>query len=198
MCDTSSIATDEAPGSDADTLLTYTLQLVYGIDVPEQEPQLSALRRMSARYIRELGDAIWQSPSFDGEQPDSQGTSDASSTSSPTEDGRRGSQSGASQSGGSKRKQGDMPEEEGQGNGQGAGFVPLKKARPSMRDDENLRLSCPFRKRNPYRFNVRDHHSCAMTYFPKFAELRYGTTITTHLDRGMALTHSQTTHCEAA
>jgi hypothetical protein len=38
--------------------------------------------------------------------------------------------------------------------------------------DDNLRLSCPYRKRNPNRFNVRDHHSCAMTYFPKFAELR--------------------------
>lgn len=171
ICDTSSVATDEGPGSDADTLLTYALQLVYGVDVPEREPQLSNLRRMSARYIHELGDAIWQSPAVDNDQPNSQGTEYSSSTSSPTED-RRGSQSGSSQSG-SKRKQGDGPGDDGQGSGQGSGFMPIKKAKHNVRDDSNLRLSCPFRKRNPHRFNVRDHHSCAMTYFPKFAELRY-------------------------
>lgn len=27
-------------------------------------------------------------------------------------------------------------------------------------------LSCPFRKRNPLRFNVRDYHNCAITEFP--------------------------------
>ncbi|KAF4624673.1 hypothetical protein G7Y89_g13496 [Cudoniella acicularis] len=27
-------------------------------------------------------------------------------------------------------------------------------------------FSCPFRKRNPLRFNVRDHHNCAITKFP--------------------------------
>ncbi|KAJ6784783.1 hypothetical protein PWT90_06232 [Aphanocladium album] len=169
--DTHSVATEEGPGSDADTLLTYTLQLVYGVDTPEHEPQLSNLRRMSARYIRELGDAIWQSPAVDNEQPNSQGTEYSSNTSSPTDD-RRSSQSGSSQSG-SKRKQDDVPGDEGQGSGQGSGFGRVKKAKLGSRDDGNLRLSCPFRKRNPQRFNVRDHHSCAMTYFPKFAELRY-------------------------
>ena len=47
-----------------------------------------------------------------------------------------------------------------------------KKLRPSFSTDSPLRLSCPFRKRNPRRFNIRDHYSCSMTYFPKFAELR--------------------------
>ncbi|KAJ3499380.1 hypothetical protein NLG97_g363 [Lecanicillium saksenae] len=170
MLDTNSVATEEGPGSDADTLLTYTLQLVYGIDAPEREPQLSNLRRMSARYIRELGDAVWQSPAVDSEQPNSQGTDYSSNTSSPTDD-RRGSQSGSSQSG-SKRKQGEGPGDDGQGSGQGSGSGRVKKAKFGGREDANLRLSCPFRKRNPQRFNVRDHHSCAMTYFPKFAELR--------------------------
>ncbi|KAM3503975.1 hypothetical protein MY11210_008520 [Beauveria gryllotalpidicola] len=133
ICDTGSVATDGASGSDADTLLTYTLQLIYGIDAPEREPQLSSLRRMSARFIRELGDAIWQSPIVDG-------------------DGRRSSQSGASSSS-SKRKQDESPGGEDQGNGQGSGFGPMKKAKHSAKEDANLRLSCPFRKRNPNRFN---------------------------------------------
>jgi hypothetical protein len=62
----------------------------------------------------------------------------------------------------------DMSDRDGQGS------LPYKRVKPSPRDvEENLRLSCPYRKRNPLRFNVREHHSCAMTYFPKFAELRF-------------------------
>ncbi|TQV99016.1 zinc finger domain-containing protein [Cordyceps javanica] len=172
ICDASSVTTDEAPESDADTLLSYTLQLVYGIDTQDQEPHIRHLRRLTAKYIREVGDSIWHSPAADGEQPHSQGNSYSSSTPSPTENGRRGSQSGHSQSS-SKRKPDDGAGGDGsQGSGQGSGLVPVKKARQGIRDEGNLRLSCPFRKRNPSRFNVRDHHSCAMTYFPKFAELR--------------------------
>jgi hypothetical protein len=33
-------------------------------------------------------------------------------------------------------------------------------------------LSCPFRKRNPLRFNVRDHGSCALNSFSDFALLK--------------------------
>lgn len=195
ICDNSSIATDEAPGSDADTILTYTLQLAFGVDVPECEPQLSSLRKLSAKYLRELGDAIWQSPTVDAAQTSFQGASESGSTWSPADDGRRGSQSGSSQAGGSKRKKDDARDEEEQGSSQGSGSGSSKKAKHATRDDESLRLSCPFRKRNPHRFNVRDHHSCAMTYFPKFAELRYVITgnnfvLTTNL--------LQAAHCQTA
>lgn len=33
-------------------------------------------------------------------------------------------------------------------------------------------LSCPFRKRNPVKFNVRDHSSCALTSFSTIALLK--------------------------
>lgn len=36
-----------------------------------------------------------------------------------------------------------------------------------------LRLSCPFRKRNPVWFNVRDHQSCALVRFPDIPQLKY-------------------------
>ncbi|KAK4130824.1 hypothetical protein BT67DRAFT_207569 [Trichocladium antarcticum] len=35
-----------------------------------------------------------------------------------------------------------------------------------------LRLSCPFRKRNPVRFNIRDFQSCAMQSFPDIPQLK--------------------------
>ncbi len=38
---------------------------------------------------------------------------------------------------------------------------------------KQLRLSCPFRKRNPCRFNCRDYHSCSFTYFTSFSDLKY-------------------------
>lgn len=34
------------------------------------------------------------------------------------------------------------------------------------------RLGCPFRKRNPMRFNIRSHSSCALTDFPSMAHLK--------------------------
>lgn len=35
-----------------------------------------------------------------------------------------------------------------------------------------LRLSCPYRKRNPGVFNVREYYSCSMTFFPSIAAVR--------------------------
>jgi len=35
-----------------------------------------------------------------------------------------------------------------------------------------LRLSCPYRKRNPEVFNVREYYSCSMTFFPSIAAVR--------------------------
>jgi len=39
-------------------------------------------------------------------------------------------------------------------------------------DDEDQYLSCPFRKRNPVKFNVRDCQPCAVQSFPDFSQLR--------------------------
>ncbi|KAK3382088.1 hypothetical protein B0T24DRAFT_600456 [Lasiosphaeria ovina] len=38
--------------------------------------------------------------------------------------------------------------------------------------DIDFNLSCPFRKRNPLRFNVRDHQSCAIQPFPDISQLK--------------------------
>ncbi|KAK1759868.1 hypothetical protein QBC47DRAFT_373212 [Echria macrotheca] len=39
-------------------------------------------------------------------------------------------------------------------------------------DPSPLLYPCPFRKRNPVRFNLRDHETCARAQFPSTAELR--------------------------
>jgi len=40
-----------------------------------------------------------------------------------------------------------------------------------VQDDE--KLSCPYRKRNPIRFNVRDYQSCATQSYPDISQLKY-------------------------
>lgn len=55
-------------------------------------------------------------------------------------------------------------------------------SRPPTRTDANgvykevrasrVALSCPFRKRNPMRFNIRSHSSCALSDFPSMAHLK--------------------------
>jgi hypothetical protein len=139
---------------------------VYGIELSEAQAPTGALHQVVSKFVRELGQHIWQAPS-DGDI--SQTMSGASSSNTPsTGAGGDGSQ------GFGKRKKHINGEDAGEDltDGEGSGYVPSKRIKPSPKEDENLRLSCPYRKRNPHRFNVRDHHSCAMTYFPKFAELR--------------------------
>lgn len=55
-------------------------------------------------------------------------------------------------------------------------------SRPPSRMDDNgvykrvrageVTLSCPFRKRNPVRFNIRSHSPCALSDFPSMAHLK--------------------------
>lgn len=154
---------------DVDSVLDYALQLTYGFELKDASIPQAEARRITRRFMRELGQTIWHAGT-DGQSHNAMSTS-ASSSSTPG--GNSGT--GESQRGGKRKKQlGKGGDEEGDDLSDGDdSSLPIKRPRPNPRDEENLRLSCPFRKRNPQRFNVRDHHSCAMTYFPKFAELRY-------------------------
>ncbi|KAH6692208.1 hypothetical protein F5X68DRAFT_200452 [Plectosphaerella plurivora] len=162
---------------DADALLSYVLQSAYGVDLDEIGARPTLLRHMAARFIHDVGRIAFAGP------PPTQlahAPSTASGSSSNVALSRHASSNTAS-SGGSKRKKagggsgsdpGDTPSD-AEGDGDDNHHSAIKRPRPTPREpDENLRLACPFRRRNPSRFNVRQHHSCAMTYFPKFAELR--------------------------
>lgn len=161
----SSVSDDE----EVDSILDYTLQLTYGVDLNDASVPQADSRRAARRFMRELGQTMWHA----GPDNQNHNAMSTSASSSSTPGGNSGT--GESQRGGKRKKQpGKGGDEEGDDLSDGdEGSLPIKRPRPNPRDEENLRLSCPFRKRNPQRFNVRDHHSCAMTYFPKFAELRY-------------------------
>ncbi|EHK23380.1 uncharacterized protein TRIVIDRAFT_124089, partial [Trichoderma virens Gv29-8] len=166
--DTASSISDDVSSQDTEAILDYTLQLVFGVDLQEESSKVTpAVRNLVGKFIGDVGNCFWATPS-DADMTQVMSTSSSSSTPS-----QGGSGAGDSQSGGKRKKQGRGDEDDGDfSEGEGLGYNPSKKLRPNPKDEENLRLSCPYRKRNPSRFNVRDHHSCAMTYFPKFAELR--------------------------
>ncbi|KAL7797401.1 hypothetical protein V8C37DRAFT_309524 [Trichoderma ceciliae] len=166
--DAASSISDDVSSQDTEAILDYTLQLVFGVDLQEEASKVTpAVRSLVCKFVGDVGSCFWTAPS-DADMTQVMSTSSNSST--PSQGGSGG---GDSQSGGKRKKQGRGDEDDGEfSDGEGLGYNPMKKLRPNPKDEENLRLSCPYRKRNPSRFNVRDHHSCAMTYFPKFAELR--------------------------
>ncbi|KAL7923307.1 hypothetical protein ACQKWADRAFT_326188 [Trichoderma austrokoningii] len=172
--DTTSSASDDVSSQDTEAILNYTLQLVFGVDLQEESSKVTpAVRRLVGKFVGDVGSSFWTSLS----DADMQAMSSSSNSSTPSQGGtssQGGGGGGDSSSAGKRKKQARGDEDDGEfTDGEGMGYNnPLKKLRPNPKDDENLRLSCPYRKRNQLRFNVRDHHSCAMTYFPKFAELR--------------------------
>lgn len=72
----------------------------------------------------------------------------------------------------SDNNQGQGGASSGDGNGGGGGGKKPKTepGQPSQQEDQNL--SCPFRKRNPVKFNVRDYQSCAVQSFPDISLLK--------------------------
>ncbi|KAF4333923.1 hypothetical protein FBEOM_12255 [Fusarium beomiforme] len=155
---------EDVSQEDANSVLNYALQVIYGVDLNDVSIPQDKVQSLVSNFTQDISQHIWQSAS-DGQLSHTMSTSSSSSTPSQDANGDR--------RGGKRKKQGKREDDGDEfSDGEGSGYMPTKRARPNPREDENLRLSCPFRKRNPHRFNVRDHHSCAMTYFPKFAELR--------------------------
>ena len=155
----------EVTRDDVDSILNYTMQLVYGTELAETMAPMTPLRKLVTGFIEELGQHTWQAAA-DGQAHAPSGSS------GPTSPFFDGSGDGSINGSGKRKKQSQGDEgDDGVSDGEGSGSFRSKKRR-SMPKEDDLRLSCPYRKRNPHRFNVRDNHSCAMTYFPKFAELR--------------------------
>ncbi|KAK2001484.1 hypothetical protein LX36DRAFT_688798 [Colletotrichum falcatum] len=158
---------------EADAVLDYVLQVTYGVELDEVNMPPSFLRHFALRFMQEIGRFAFAGFPVATQLTHTTSTSSNGSVPLASRSGSgRGSQNG-------KRKKGEAGRLDGGDDGDdltdddGDSSAPFKRARPTPREaEENLRLSCPFRKRNPHRFNVREHHSCAMTYFPKFAELR--------------------------
>ncbi|RGP79748.1 hypothetical protein FLONG3_2061 [Fusarium longipes] len=163
-CDDNEEDSEDVTPEDANLVLNYALQVIYGVDLNDTSIPQDKIQSLVSNFNKDISQYMWQSAS-DGQLSHTMSRSSSSST--PSQDASNGDRRG-------KRKKQGKREDDGDeySDGEGSGYLPIKRSRPNPREDENLRLSCPFRKRNPHRFNVRDHHSCAMTYFPKFAELR--------------------------
>ena len=61
----------------------------------------------------------------------------------------------------------DHPGDEGRGGTRGP-----KKARMAKGDGPATKFSCPFRKRNPLRFNIREQPACATQFFADMYSLK--------------------------
>lgn len=91
-----------------------------------------------------------------------------------------GSQDGASQRGGSGNGKGKRKaeggSEDGLGDGEGGsdknGESSLAAHSPNGRQAGSFNYSCPYRKRNPLRFNVRDKNVCATHSFTDMSQLK--------------------------
>ncbi|KAI6780670.1 uncharacterized protein J7T54_001174 [Emericellopsis cladophorae] len=165
--ETESGASSEWSVDDTDKILDYNLQMTQGVDLEESSLDIPKTRHIARSLVRQLGQTMHHSGSNGQDQNEMGFFNSTSSTPGNSgwshRDGKR-----KNQPGGGKGDDGRDDFNEGED----YGSLQAKKSKPNPQEEKPLRLSCPFRKRNPNRFNVRDHHSCAMTYFPKFAELR--------------------------
>ena len=75
--------------------------------------------------------------------------------------------------------------EDGLGDGDGGsdknGESSLAAHSPNGRPTGSFNYSCPYRKRNPLRFNVRDKNVCATHSFTDMSQLKYVTAATSFM-----------------
>lgn len=121
-----------------------------------------------SRIVPTNSAAVWApSQSQMTRDPGGYGQAQASSPSQGNGGGHGSRQNG----GGNKRRpsdDGDDPNQDGYDSG-GNGKRPRTDGQPQAEDQY---LSCPFRKRNPVKFNVRDFLSCATQSFPDVSQLK--------------------------
>ncbi|KAK4225306.1 hypothetical protein QBC38DRAFT_483382 [Podospora fimiseda] len=177
---------DAVSTEEADRILAFSLPTVRGIsrsDVPNEV--LEVCRSITYAYAERLTSIIDNFQDLSMSAPvDHQGPGETSNNSYGSGySGRRQSSSqpdkttgkGNRKQGPNKRRrvedEGNDDEEEEYGN-----VMDRDDTRdPGDEPSTNVKLRCIFRARNPTRFNVRDHTSCAMTMFTgkhRFSDLR--------------------------
>ncbi|KAI6257136.1 hypothetical protein MCOR27_002198 [Pyricularia oryzae] len=157
------------PAEDAaGRVLNYALDVALGLGAHEIDDDPTC-RNVVNNFFSDLQWAVKKSQQQqnDSDQP--------SRTVSSASNGSRGSRRST---GRSKRKSregaGEDGGEDGTEEGGGGGGSKQREPGPAKRAklESPVRMSCPFRKKNPLRFNVRDHRLCALTVFTDTAELR--------------------------
>jgi hypothetical protein len=176
------------PVDTTEKILNYALDVKFGLD-HASSGRLSACRSAVDNFLSDLEWAVTDdalTASFcaptDGADGNEQTSWSKGSTSSGTPSSGSFSstpnqpsgavppqRTGKRKSSRKKDEDGDEEDEEDDARRVGSIGTAAKKART----EPPIRMSCPYRKKNPLRFNVRDHRLCATTAFTEMAELRY-------------------------
>ncbi|KAH6613236.1 hypothetical protein F5144DRAFT_596633 [Chaetomium tenue] len=87
--------------------------------------------------------------------------------------GSGGGGGGGQGNGGGSRKRSNAGHDHGGGAGDGSpGDGKRQRVSQTQQQSLDMHFSCPFRKRNPVRFNIRDFQSCAVQSFPDVPQLK--------------------------
>ncbi|KAK4164771.1 hypothetical protein QBC43DRAFT_317433 [Cladorrhinum sp. PSN259] len=175
---------DAVSTEEADRILAFSLPTVRGIssnDVPVEV--LEVCRSITYAYAERLASIVDNFQDLYMSAPaDHQGAggTPSSTGSSGYPGGRQSSSQPEKTTGRGNRKQGPnkrrrVEDDGGDEDEEEYGSVMDDTRDPGDEPATNVKLRCIFRARNPTRFNVRDHTSCAMTMFTgkhRFSDLR--------------------------
>jgi hypothetical protein len=163
--------TDDVSKKDVDYIADLALRAVAGVETRHWPAHEARCRILTHRYLDEmatLADAIMDSD--DTEVPQDHDGADLGSSATNTQLGAPRARGPPNANAPRKRKRRGSNEQD---DSPGRGKVQLDvEGHQGKQKKPDVKLSCPYRARNPIRFNVRDAHSCAMTYFSNFSDLR--------------------------
>ncbi len=157
-----------------DGILAFSLRRIFGVDLHDVALSPDHRRQLVGEFVQNLGLTLVSLPS-ELHVRTAQGSSSANSPSAQPAgqagQADQGAQHRQDNRKGKRKKDDSDPDpnwrRDSQDRDEGG---TSKRVRESQK--LGLRLSCPFRKRNPCRFNCRDYYSCAFTYFTNFADLK--------------------------
>ena len=180
LMDMSSESGSSTPGSSNHVLpeeveiFETTLRRVYGITIEEANIPVRHWQPLLLKYVEGLH--AYAQQALEGvNQPEEPGDSRSTSTNQPHDSASGQSTSGTEPTRGVGKRCRDLAgngEDGASGEGDGGNTRVGVAKKPKGSHTPRLKLSCPYRKRDPGRFGVRQRYSCSMTYFDTFAKLR--------------------------
>lgn len=158
-------------------ICNHILETVFGTELGALDAPSEAWASVS-HCLGELGHIVGIESAPMSDSPDS-GSSGPNSTSGsgslPTHGGgsrKRGHSQSANNNGGASNFNGDGPSSNsGDGDDDASGLGDAGRTK-KPKVEHGPSMSCPYRKRNPLRFNIRTHHSCACQPYNSMANLK--------------------------
>lgn len=159
--DTSSQESDDIVLPEEMAIFEATLQTVFGLTVEEANISVDKWKPLVLDFVKGLHAHVWLAP---------EGADEPEKSQSIPRDGRSLQGEGAPKAPGKRAREIGGNGIEDNTNGGNTCVRAAKK--PRIGETLGLRFSCPYRKRNPERFNVRQRYSCSMTFFSTIAKVR--------------------------